>query len=44
MFPIQFRYLPDAPGEWFVLLVNKECVSLYVYPFELALLWPWVRA
>lgn len=43
MFPIQLRIVEIAAGTILSFEVNKEGIFLFVFPFELALLWPWVR-
>lgn len=42
---LHFRFIPNCHGTSVVsLLKDHEGVFLYVWPFELALLWPGVKA
>jgi len=40
---LHFRFIPSSPGAA-SFQVDHEGVFLYVWPFELALLWPGVQA
>jgi hypothetical protein len=40
---LHFRFLPASPGA-FSIQVDHEGIFLYLWPFELALLWPGVQS
>jgi hypothetical protein len=40
---INLRIVEITAGSLFSILVNTEGVFLFVYPLELALLWPWTK-
>lgn len=44
MFPIQFRLVEIADGMLLSFSVSREGIFLFIDPFELAIVWPWVPA
>ena len=44
MFPLQFRFVPINAGTFFSFQIDNEGIFIFLAPFELALLWPWVKA
>lgn len=40
---LHFRLVEITAGSLFSFEVNREGVFLFVYPFELALIWPWTE-
>ena len=44
MFPLQLRFIPISAGSWASLQIGNDGIFLFVRPFELALVWPWVKA
>lgn len=44
MFPLQFRIVEINEGTLLSFSVDKEGIFLFIDPFEIAIVWPWVRA
>lgn len=40
---INLRIVEITAGSLLSVLVNKEGVFLFLWPIELALIWPWVK-
>jgi hypothetical protein len=41
---LHFRFLPQSPGAFSIHMDKMEGIFLYLWPFELALLWPGVQS
>lgn len=40
---LNFRIVEITAGSLFSFEINHEGMFLFIYPFELALLWPWTK-
>jgi hypothetical protein len=41
---LHLRFIPQSPGAFSIHMDKKEGIFLYLWPFEVALLWPGVQS